>query len=87
MKLNAYCIYDEKACAYNNPFFFGHDGQATRAFEDEANSAQSAIAAHAGDYKLYRVGDFDTESGKINPLPEPVFLVSGDQVKAITEAN
>jgi len=83
MKLNAYCIYDEKAEAYNTPFFFNHDGQATRAFMDQAINQESMICQHPGDFKLYRVGSFDSESGKLeDDNKQPVFLMSGSQIKA-----
>lgn len=79
MKLNAYAILDEKALAYNQPFFMHHDGQATRAFEDEYKRKDSMIHAHPGDYKLYRLGTYDQQSGKLESLQEPVFLIHAVQ--------
>jgi len=81
MKLNAYCIFDEKAAAYHNPFFFSHDGMATRAFCDEAENENSMIGKHKSDYKLYRVGTFNPESAELVKVNEPVFLMSGSQLQ------
>jgi len=65
MKLNAYSVFDNKALAYNVPFFVSTDGAAVRMFADLANDAQSAISRHPGDYILYRVGSYDDQTGGI----------------------
>lgn len=85
MILNAYAVFDEKALAYNNPFYFAHDGQATRAFMDEISNDSSMLSKHPEDYKLYRLGQFDTTSGKLDAVKEPVFLMHASQVKTQKE--
>lgn len=79
--MNIYAIYDEKAQAYNNPFVMNHDGQAARAFEDEAAQPDSMINKHPEDYRLYRIGEYHQETGKIIPEDVPKFVCDGKQVK------
>lgn len=33
------------------------------------------------DYSLYKIADFDTDSGQITPLSPPVFLMRGEKVE------
>lgn len=68
MKLHAYSIYDRKALVYNAPFFSVSDGSAVRSFSDLANDLQTTVGRHPGDYVLFRVGDFDDQSGKLLPI-------------------
>lgn len=73
MKVNVYSIFDEKAAAYAPPFFMGHNGQAIRAFSDLVEDNKSAISRHPADYTLYKLGEFDDNSGVIKGV-QPEFL-------------
>lgn len=68
MILNAYCIYDLKACVYHPPFYFHTDAAAARALSDTVNDSSTNISRHPADYVLYRVGTFDDASGRLEPL-------------------
>ena len=67
MLLNAYSIYDEKAMTFGNPFFIVSDEAAKRSVSLSANQ-DSILSACPGDFKLYRVGEFDTTKGLLHSL-------------------
>lgn len=62
MRLNAYCIYDEKAGVFQRPIFLGADGEAIRVFCDIAGDETHPVGKHPEDYLLRRVGHFDDNS-------------------------
>ena len=65
MKLNAYTIYDVASGVYMRPFFSQADGQAIRGFKDIATDADHEIGKHPEDYKLFRIGAFNDNTGKM----------------------
>ena len=65
MKLNAYTIFDVASGTYMRPFFCGADGEATRGFNDIALDANHEVGKHPQDYTLYRMGSFNTTTGKM----------------------
>lgn len=77
MVLKAFSIYDEKSVAFMQPFFMPQIGQALRAFSDVVKDQSKDISKHAGDYKLYQVGEFDDNSGLFTSENEkPKFLAN-----------
>lgn len=65
MRLFFYSIFDSATAAYMRPFVMQSDGQAVRAFHDEAVRAETDINRHPQDYSLFRLGDFDDSSGSL----------------------
>lgn len=65
--LNVYSFYDSKAKTYHTPFFLKQDGQAIRAFLDLVNNPQTDIAKYPEDFSLFKLGQFDDETGCIYP--------------------
>lgn len=65
MKLLMFSIFDVVAKIYSQPFFMPTTGQALRAFGDEVNNPQSTINKHPADFRLFKLGDFDDNSGVI----------------------
>lgn len=82
MNLKVFAIFDEKARAYASPFYFHHDGEALRAFADLCEDAKSRVNRHPGDFRLYRLGEFDPISGLITGLVVPYYLAAGVQFVA-----
>lgn len=67
MKLNIYAVHDNKVKAYGTPFFQITDGQAIRAFQDNVNSTtESQITKHPEDFTLFKLGEYDDQTGIIN---------------------
>ena len=65
MKLQAYTIYDVASGTYMRPFYSEADGQAIRGFKDIAQDENHEVGKHPEDYTLYRIGDFNTVTGKM----------------------
>lgn len=65
MILNLYSVFDIKAGAYIPPFYMQNDGMARRAFADSANDPNHQFCRNAEDYTLFRLGQFDDQSGRI----------------------
>lgn len=84
MKQNAYAIKDAKTNTYGVPFFTHNDGTAERSFTQAANDPNTTIHQFPQDYALYRVGEFDDESGEIKP-EKPVFISNAPITKSATE--
>lgn len=68
MKLNMYSIYDTAASAYTSPFFMHNDGLAIRAFQDNANTAESQINKHPQQFHLYKVAEWDDSNASIKSI-------------------
>lgn len=72
-KLVIFSIFDKKAVAYNQPFYYHQKGQAIRALQDNVNEPNSPISKHPEDYALYKIGEFDDLSGEIKSQ-KPEFI-------------
>lgn len=66
-----FAVYDDKAKAFINPFFLPEIGIAVREFGNCANNPDHAFCRNPGDYTLFHLGSFDTESAKIEMLDTP----------------
>lgn len=82
MKLLAFAIYDSKADAYNTPFFMNNHLEAERAFRINVNDPSTTISKAPEDFTLFKVGEYDTETGKITGKETPIALV---QAKAVVK--
>lgn len=76
MKLNCYVIRDQRTC-YLTPSFDYNDQSAIRNFEHAVLQKDSLFNSHAEDYSLYRVGQYDNETGRIYPEESPVLILDG----------
>lgn len=80
MLYEVYSIYDMKAGLFLKPIFVQKKGQAIRMFENacgDVNAKDSMLSKYPNDFQLHRIGEFDEESGKINGLVAPEFVVNG----------
>lgn len=68
MILQVFCVYDCKAEAYMQPFFFQGRGQAIRAFTDLANDKSTSVGSHPADYTLFQIGDFNDSSAELGSI-------------------
>lgn len=68
MKLVACAIYDSVAKAFLPPFFVHNSVIAQRAVSDVANDDSHAIGKNPADYTLFRLGEFDDDTGLLKPL-------------------
>lgn len=82
MKIKIYAIFDAVAKAHLQPFFAFSDPLAARMFTQAVNDQKSTLWANPVDYTLFRVGEFDDETGILYPVAKPELVVSGAQVRA-----
>jgi hypothetical protein len=74
MKLNIYTIFDIKAKLYNKPFYMLNDQVAERTARDLLNDEKSDINKHPEDFVLYKIGEYDDNTGIITTLQLPDML-------------
>ena len=71
---NAYSIKDAKANVFSAPFFSINDKTAQRSFEQAKNDSNTTINQNPEDYSLYRLAQFDDQSGELHPEKQPYYL-------------
>jgi hypothetical protein len=84
MIVHVFCIRDRATDQYSNPMFLLSNGHAIRTFTDEVNrkSDDNLIYHHPDDYDLYRLGEFNTDSGMFDTgVPEMVCVGKNVSVK------
>ncbi len=75
MIMNLYAVRDVKS-TYMSPVVGSNDAQAMRAFRAGMRSVPEFDVAPA-DFELYRIGEYNNESGSITPTIPPVWICSG----------
>lgn len=74
-----YAVHDARVKAFNDCFMLPHEDLAKRGFVHEVNRKGSDLGAHFRDYSLWKLGDFDDQTGTIVPCQVLLFL--GVEVK------
>lgn len=81
MKYPVYAVRDIKA-GFGAPEVSLNEGTMVRTFSQRINQEGSVLAFAPKDYSLFRIGDYDTDSGKFDPvLPE--FVIEGVDVYGV----
>lgn len=80
--LKVYSVFDEKAEEFSPPFYQANDRLAQRMVTESARGNGNMLAAYPEDFKLYRLGTFDTNSGKLEREDIPVLVCA---VKDLTK--
>lgn len=82
MITKVFSVYDSKASLWMNPFFMQANGQAIRAFSDEANDPKSQLGRHPTDFVLFCIGEFDDNTGQLVAFMPPTQLgMASDYLK------
>lgn len=81
VKWKLFTIRDAKVGVYRTVMYHVHVGDALRTFQEMANDPQCNIAKYPDDFSLYQVGEFDEDSGQIEPMA-PKFYGTGSEFKA-----
>lgn len=79
MKFGIYCVRDVKA-GFQTPAAQINDAVAVRGFASAVMQSDSVLSTHPADFSLYKLADFDADTGKIMPLDLPVMLVQATDV-------
>lgn len=72
-----YCVRDERV-GFMSPTMDTNDQTATRNFEFALSRAESIMHTHKGDFSLFRLGTFNTETGEIVLESIPKIIVRGN---------
>lgn len=64
----AYTLFDLKALTYSPPFFTSNDALAKRMLSEIVTDTNTTVGRHPSDYKLYKVGMFDDQTGIFDRL-------------------
>uniref|UniRef100_A0AAU8AXJ1 Nonstructural protein n=1 Tax=Dulem virus 121 TaxID=3145598 RepID=A0AAU8AXJ1_9VIRU len=75
MKLGVYVIRDQRT-SFMTPTFDYNDASAVRNFEHAVQQKESLFFSHPEDYSLYKIGDYDMDTGVITPIMSSL-LVDG----------
>ena len=65
MRLFLYVVFDSASGVYDRPWVGQSDGGALRAFGDIACDAEHPIGKHPECYSLFRLGEYDDNTGII----------------------
>lgn len=68
MKMVVMAVHDIKTGVFAAPFSCIALGQGKRLFGDWINDANTPLYKHPGDYKLYHIGYYFDDSGRLEPL-------------------
>lgn len=74
-----YSIRDARS-GFLQPTFELNDAIATRNFQHACMNSDSVLFSHAADFSLYRLGQYDPDSGRITPEDVPIFIADAKEV-------
>lgn len=78
MKKYVYAIRDNKLGSFGIPVLIENDAVAIRQFGDIiTNGGDSVMTKHPSDFTIYRLGEFDSNTGKFENVDCPVALATG----------
>lgn len=69
MIVKAYCLYDNKVCAFATPFFAVNHATAIRMVKEVGMDLNTTVGRHPNDFQLYHVGEFDDQTGTFIAFP------------------
>lgn len=75
MKQQIYSVRDSKAEIFNVPFYGNTHAEAERSFVAAANDPKSNINQFPEDFDLWHLGQYDTQTGIVTPLPTPQHML------------
>lgn len=86
MVYGVYSIRDIKT-GFMTPSMDVNDASAARNFYHAVVKSEGILFTYASDFALYKLADFDSESGSIFPLPVPAHIADGSQALAVVSSK
>lgn len=80
MKISLLSVYDKQIQAYGAIFTARTIGEAIRGLTDHVADKTTEIAKHPEDYQLFKLGEWDNETGKIYPTETPMMIISAEEL-------
>ena len=74
MKFGVYAVRDLKV-GFQSVTIQPNDVAAVRGFESTVINSDSVLFTHSEDFSLFKLGEFDQDSGRLIPLELPMQLV------------
>lgn len=74
MKFGVYAVRDLKV-GFQSVTIQANDVAAVRGFESTVINSDSVLFTHSEDFSLFKLGEFDQDSGRLIPLELPMQLV------------
>lgn len=74
MKFGIYAVRDVKV-GFQSISVQPNDAAAVRGFESTVINSDSVLSTHSEDFSLFKLGEFDAESGRITALELPIQLI------------
>ena len=87
MILKVFSIRDAKAEVFNSPFFQKSYGEAERNFRQLVTDEKSMVSKYPEDFDLYYLGDYDDNTGVIEPLDTPKHIMKAVALKTTEPKN
>lgn len=84
MIVSMYALLDCKVGAYQIPMFFINDEVAKRAMMSAVDQSYE-LAAHAEDYQLFKVAEWDDQTGEVIVI-QPKVVCTIIEIKALNQA-
>lgn len=83
MRLKVFAVRDAATDQYGTPMFLMSSGQAIRSFGDEVNRAEkdNQLYTHPDDFELFELGEYETDSGKLETNGGPQQVATGKRLK------
>lgn len=70
-----FSIRDSKGEIFHPPFFKNTHGEAERDFKQLSKDDKSMVSKYPEDFDLYYIGEYDTKTGKMNPVETPQHII------------
>lgn len=74
MVLSVFSVFDSKVQAFLTPFFVANKAVALRSFMTACQDVSTDFHRYAGDYTLFEIGLWDSETGDWMPLDAKINL-------------
>lgn len=76
-----YSIYDIKSESFAMPFYAVNDAVAIRTVQDAMAQPEIPLARYPNDFAIYYLGEFEEETGLINPAEMPCHIIILAQIR------
>lgn len=77
MNQSVVAVFDKKTGLYDNPFTVRHVGEAIREWDIVRKDEKTKFGKNPADFDLFKIAEFDYQTGNIAPLAPHLHLASG----------
>lgn len=74
MQQSVISIHDTKTGLWHSPFVVRHIGEAIRDYDAVKKDPQTRYGANPADYEMFKVADYDDQTGEITKLEKYIHL-------------